>query len=98
MAIKDGFIAELKHESTITKKILEKVPLDNKEWQPHAKSMTVGRLATHIAELPHWAVEIQQRDVFDFTKDLNFKFVTAASSGELMQIFESNLEAAIEAL
>ena len=50
MAIKDSFIAELKHESSLTKKMLERVPLDKKDWKPHEKSMTLGRLATHIAE------------------------------------------------
>jgi len=42
MAIKDAFIAELKHESSLTRKILEKVPLDKKDWKPHEKSMKRG--------------------------------------------------------
>ena len=47
MATRDAFIAELKHESSLSRKMLEKVPLDNKDWKPHEKSMTLGRLATH---------------------------------------------------
>lgn len=35
MAINDAFIAELKHESAMTKKMLERVPLDKKDWKPH---------------------------------------------------------------
>jgi len=35
MAIKDAFIAELKHESSLTKKMLERVSFDQKEWKPH---------------------------------------------------------------
>jgi len=46
MAIKDAFIGELKHESSMTKKILEKVPLDRKDWKPHEKSMSLGRFNT----------------------------------------------------
>jgi len=42
MAIKDAFIAELKHESSLTKKMLERVSFDQKEWKPHEKSMTLG--------------------------------------------------------
>ena len=50
MAVKDAFVAELKYEAGLTRKMLEKVPMDKAEWKPHEKSMTLGRLATHIAE------------------------------------------------
>ena len=67
MAVKDAFIAELKFESALTKKILERVPFDKKEWQPHEKSFILGRLATHIAEIPQWISRIVTIDDFDFT-------------------------------
>ena len=95
MAIKDAFIAELKHESSLTKKMLEKVPMDKKDWRPHERSMTLGRLATHVAENLHWIPDIIHIDDFDFMKDYNFKPVTAASSEELLQIFQTNLDKAI---
>ena len=98
MAIKDAFIAELKYESSLTKKMLERVPLDKKDWKPHAKSMTLGRLATHIAETPHWISDIIHIDDFDFTKDFNFKPRIASSPEELMQIFQTTLDQAIHDL
>ena len=52
MAQKDAFIAELKQEAVNTRKILEAVPQDKFGWKPHDKSMTIGRLAAHIAEIP----------------------------------------------
>ena len=54
MAIKDALIAELKHESSMTKKMLEKVPMEKKDWKPHERSMTLGRLATHVADTTQW--------------------------------------------
>ena len=33
MAIKDAFVAELKHETSLTKKILERVPMEKKDWR-----------------------------------------------------------------
>jgi len=66
MALKDALIGELKHESSMTKKMLERVPLDKKDWKPHEKSMTLGRLATHVAEIPHWVSRIVTMDEFDF--------------------------------
>ena len=58
MAIKDGLIPELKHEASSTKKLLEKVPVELFAWKPHEKSMTLGRLATHIAQIPRWMSNI----------------------------------------
>jgi len=98
MPVKDAFIAELKHEASLTKKMLEKVPLDKKDWKPHEKSMTIGRLATHIAEINHWASDIIHISDFDFMKDFKFKLHTATSTEELLQIFQTHLDKAISDL
>ncbi|SNR33997.1 MULTISPECIES: DinB family protein [Hymenobacter] len=42
---------ELKHELALTRRLLERVPSDKFEWQPHPKSMKVGTLASHMANL-----------------------------------------------
>jgi len=97
MAIKDAFIAELKHEAGLTKKMLERVPLDKAEWKPHEKSMTLGRLATHIAENFKWITEIKNMDDYDFATKV-FKPNVAASQEELISIFQTNLETAINDL
>lgn len=97
MAIKDAFIAELKHESALTRKILERVPMDKKDWKPHEKSMTIGRLATHVAETTQWASRIVNIDDFDFLAH-PFKSYTAASQEELLQIFQTSLDNAISDL
>jgi len=94
MAIKDAFIGELKHESTLTKKILERVPIDKKDWKPHEKSMTLGRLATHVAEISHWVSRVVTMDEFDFLVQ-GFSSHTAASQEELMTIFTEKLNKAI---
>jgi len=96
MALKDALLAELKHEAGMTKKILEKVPMDKKDWQPHVKSMTLGRLATHVAEIPHWISDIINIDEFDFLKD--FKPNKASTNEELMQVYQQKLDKAIEDL
>lgn len=98
MAINSSFIGELEHESILTRKILERVPLDKAEWKPHEKSMTVGRLATHIAEIPHWITQILSADEFDFAANPSPKRHTAASTDELISIFEKNLDDALESL
>lgn len=97
MALKDAFIAELKYESTLTKKILERVPMDRKDWKPHEKSMTLGRLATHIAQIPHWITDIIKIDDYDFAARIP-KADTATSNEELMHIYQEILDNAIRDL
>jgi uncharacterized damage-inducible protein DinB len=77
--------------------MLERVPLDQKDWKPHEKSMTVGRLATHVAETPHWITDIAKADEFNFAT-AKFANHTAASTEELLQIFQTNLDNAINSL
>lgn len=94
MATVKGFLAELKQESASTKKILERVPLDKTTWKPHEKSMTLGRLATHIAENSQWISRIIKTDEIDFSK-MDFKKTVADNTEQLLAIFQSHLDAAI---
>lgn len=97
MAIKDVFIEELKQESVSTKKMLERVPFDHKDWKPHEKSMSIGRLATHIAELPHWVTDCIQSSEYDFASK-PFNPYTASSQEELIGIFHKNMDKALDDL
>ena len=54
MALKETFIAEMQHEAANTRKMLERVPVEHFDFKPHEKSMTLKRLASHVAELPEW--------------------------------------------
>lgn len=69
MAIKDILLPEFDHEMGVTRKVLERVPDDKFGWQPHAKSMTMGRLAGHLAETPMWATETLTKDGIDMGGD-----------------------------
>lgn len=94
MAYKDALIAELKYESELTKKMLERVPVEKGSWRPHEKSMTLDRLATHVAEIPHWISRIITVDDWDFVVR-GFSSLKAQSNEELMQIFNDKLQQAI---
>lgn len=45
-------IAELEHEKVSTLKLLQRLPEDKLTWKPHAKAMTLGQLALHVATIP----------------------------------------------
>lgn len=95
MSLASSLIGEINYESSLTRKILERVPLDKKEWRPHEKSMTLGRLATHIAENLRWASEILSADEFDFAVK-GFPSYTASTREELLSIHDQHLQKALE--
>lgn len=66
MNIGHQLLAELVHEAQTTKKFLALVPSDKLDWAPHEKSMKLGPLAQHIAEIHGWAKEIIAADELDF--------------------------------
>lgn len=66
MAIRDAFLPEFDHEMATTRKTLERVPESNTDWKPHDKSMSMGRLAGHLAELPSLVPLALERDSMDF--------------------------------
>ena len=65
MAIKDALLADFDHEMGTTRKLLERLPDDKLNWKPHEKSMSLGRLATHLSSIPQWAGTILNEPFFD---------------------------------
>jgi uncharacterized damage-inducible protein DinB len=61
-------LQELLAEVAITKRVLDCVPADKLTWKPHAKSMTLGQLAGHIAAIPGRISQMAQADAFDVLK------------------------------
>lgn len=68
MTIAEGFAAEFRQEAATTRRFLERFADGQAEWKPHEKSMTLGRLATHVVEMPDWAGTILGADHFDFAE------------------------------
>ena len=88
---------ELESEAVTTRKMLERVPADKFDWQPHPKSMSLKRLATHVAELPGWIDMAINTDELDFQNNPYIpKDVTTTQ--ELVAFFEESLEKGRHAL
>jgi uncharacterized damage-inducible protein DinB len=47
---------DMETELATTRRVLERVPDDDPSWRPHDKSTTIGRLATHLSQLPRFAM------------------------------------------
>jgi uncharacterized damage-inducible protein DinB len=56
---------DLESELATTRRMLERVPNGNNDWRPHAKSRTLGELATHLAQLPGFGLLMATRNEFD---------------------------------
>jgi len=97
MSLAQAFIAELHHEATATRKHLERVSASKFSFKPHAKSMDLQFLSSHVAEIVSWTQSIME----DTALEIDMKtFVPwrATSSAELTAKFDESLKAAIATL
>jgi uncharacterized damage-inducible protein DinB len=93
MAIIETFLPEYDHEMETARKLLERLPDEHLGWKPHEKSMTLGRLATHIAELPGWASSIIESN--EFNVDPGGRAPQALESrATVLDLFDRNCAAA----
>jgi len=97
MNLIDPVLAELAHESATTRRLLDRVPERHLAWKPHEKSMTLGRLATHIAEIPGWVGSIVEKDEFDIAAG-GYVPPTIDRVPEIVAMFDRNVAAATETL
>jgi uncharacterized damage-inducible protein DinB len=93
MPIKDALLPEFDHEMASTRKTLERVPEDKFGWKPHEKSMTMGRLAGHVAELPGWTVQTLKQDSLDIAPISGppFQPKIATSRADLLAFFDKSV-------
>ena len=89
------FLGELQVEAANTKKMLSAVPSDSLSWKPHDKSMSLGALAGHIAELPSWVRLILTAEELNFAT-MDYKAPTIENNADVMAIFEKELADAIQ--
>lgn len=61
-----AIVQELENEATTTRRVLERVPSDKLTWKPHAKSMSLGELALHVATSPGVICGWAAQDVTQF--------------------------------
>ena len=62
-------IQEFESEAKTTRRVLERVPSDKLTWTPHTKSMSLGRLAMHLASAPAAISSWPIGDQYEFKGD-----------------------------
>lgn len=65
MTIAESFLPQFDAEMATTRRVLERIPEDKLTWKPHKKSMSLGTLAGHIAQLPGLGLAIVLQEKLD---------------------------------
>src|SRR5215470_9089868 len=96
MKLSDLFLPEFDQEMTTARKTLERIPEDKLTWKPHEKSMPLGRLAGHVAELSGWAANTIQSDSLDLMPV--GQPTIATSRQQVLEVFKKNRDASRQAI
>jgi uncharacterized damage-inducible protein DinB len=89
MPISEMILPEFDEEMKSTRKMLERVPDGKFDYKPHEKSMALGRLASHVAELPGWAAHTMQSELMEIQAG-QMPYL-AASNQQLLTDFDKNV-------
>src|SRR5215813_7847458 len=100
MKLSEMLLPEFDQEMANTRKTLERIPEDKLDWKPHEKSMTLGRLAGHLAELATWTTATLKQDKFDFQPPgaPPYQPLIPRSRKEVLDVFDSGAKEARAAI
>jgi len=96
MKMIDVLLAEMDQESQSTARVLERVPQAQLSWRPHAKSMSLGQLALHVATIPGNVAALASQATM--SEPPAFIQAEAATSAELVPALKASLAKAREIL
>ena len=93
MSLSETLLPEFDAEMASTRRTLERIPEDKLTWKPHEKSMLLGRLAGHLAELPGFGVPALTTDKLDFaaSRPADYKPLVAQSQKHVLEIFDKKV-------
>lgn len=92
-----AMLVEIQQEAATTRRVLERVPENKLAWRPHQKSMTLGQLALHTAEVPGAIAKISEPDEFDASQ-ASFGVKQPESLGEIFAAHDESVRAAEDCL
>ena len=98
--IAEAIVTEFDHEMATTRKHLERVPEDKKDWQPHEKSMPLGMLAIHLADMPVWGSMTMKHSELDMGPEGGSGYTPPVftTTAAALALFDENVNAARAAL
>lgn len=97
MAISELLVTEFDEEVKKTRAMLDRVPSDKGDFAPHPKSMTLARLAPHVAELAGFGVSVLTQPGLDFSQS-SYTPTPFESPAQLRRVFDEGATKVREAL
>jgi uncharacterized damage-inducible protein DinB len=99
MALRESLLMEMQFEAESTRETLRRVPADRLDWQPHAKSATMGWLAAHLANIATWgAMTLASTELDLASPEMHQRTAIPDTPAEILANFETNLAAFRDAL
>ncbi|MDQ3908383.1 MAG: DinB family protein [Acidobacteriota bacterium] len=99
MTLSEMLLPEFEREMATTRRVIERVPDDKLDWQPHAKSMTMRGLTTHLSNIPSWAVHGIAKDSLDVApQGVPVRATPVGSTEEALEAFDKNVTEARAAI
>jgi uncharacterized damage-inducible protein DinB len=93
MSIAESLLPEYDHELATTRRVLERVPEAEFAWKPHVKSMSLGQLAGHVANLPWWLSMTLAAPFYDLnTGDKESRLGGPSSTAALLKEFDEKVK------
>lgn len=90
MSLSAALLPEFDQEMKVTRACLARVPTEKMSWKPHERSMTMGHLAAHIADMVTWTKSIIEDAEFDIAPpdEEPYKMRKASATDELLSVFD----------
>ena len=95
MPIAQSLLVEFESQVPVTRKFLERLPSNKLTWKPHARSMTAGQLAYHLALVPGGVVRAGQKDQIP---PPDFQFPQPATKQDVLDAFDQSVATVREVL
>lgn len=96
-SLAQSLLPEFEHELANTRKTLARIPEGKTDWKPHATSMELMALATHIAQIYFWMSWTIREPEFDAAKDAPVR-PEIRTTAELLAFLDQNAAEAKAAL
>ncbi len=89
VTLKETVLSEFDDEVALTRRLLDRLPDAEFSWKPHERSMSLGGLATHLAQIPHWGTSILQQDGYDLEDERRRAAQSSNAPGrEVLETFD----------
>jgi len=94
MPLIEALLPEFDREMGLTRRALERVPDGKFDWKPHPTSVTLGRLAEHLTEMPLWATTTLTQSHLEATTQRPADYTPPTTRAEVVALFDGCLKTA----